>query len=419
MRAIQVHPHDVRDEGAAAVVRNISQIGKIRVICPEVSSLEERHPYPSGSLPHNPVRKCLVTSATLETPLDFAGSLPFRPALSREAKMGEDYIGALSDAAEGANCCIVPWIKGLNGAFEGNAGEFCVSTASGEAVPAWLCPSKPATLAYVTELVDKTIARYGSKAVLLDRMRYPDWSGDGVRPERMFGCFCPDCCRLMSEDGIDVDALAASLAKLLPALGNEAALAMTEREKREICSWMAFRRDRITKLTASLRRAMLEAHPGVRLWLNLWPPSFAPFLGQDYPSLGRMCDGAKHFPYHKLGGGADLKGLTDSIGTDENARERVFRRLIKFLKLPYEMSAGEFAENGFPVRFVRDETASAKRAFGNTPVFGGIQIWDVAPEEIGPACDAALSGGASGFFFYCYGWASLESLSEVGRIKDG
>jgi hypothetical protein len=410
--AIQVHPHDIRDEGAQIVVDNITRIGKINIISPEVSALDERHPYPHGALPHNPARKTITSTATLEIPIDFRGSLPFQPRLSVQAKRGEDYIEELSKAALNAGCVVVPWIKGLNAAFEGDIEPFCVHTAAGESVPTWLCPSKPETSIYVSTLVRKVIERYDSQTILLDRMRYPDWSGDGVAPERMFACFCPDCRRLMKAEGIDVEAIIRLLRR------ESLTTVLSKSEINELFSWLAFRRKQITRLVGELRKNMRTANPNVKLWLNLWPPSFASLLGQDYSALGKLCDGAKHFPYHKLGGGADLKGLVESLHTDKSTQESTFSQLLKFLGLPYDIDMTQFAKSGFPVDFVRFETAKACEAFHGTPIYSGIQIWNIDPKEICSACEAAVAGGADGFFFYCYGWASIETLRESGRVAE-
>ena len=417
--AIQVHPHDIRDEGAERVVENIRERAGINIICPEVSALEERHPYPRGDLPHNPVRRSLVSEATMEIPLESASplfrTLPFHPRLSDGALRGNDYIADLVRTASHSDCEVVPWLKGLNAAFDGDVASFCVQTLGGGLVPTWLCPSRPETLSYVTSLVKSVMERYESGAVLLDRVRYPDWSGAEVLPERMFTCFCPECRRRMSSDNIDVDMLEKSLLKLLARIGEEEFSPELE-EQREIFAWLVFRRKMITNLVAAVRDKINSFAQEAKLWLNLWPPSFGAFLGQDYSVLGKLCDGAKHFPYHRLGGGADLKDLVEAVVSDEHGQERVFARLLRMLNLPYDIGLREFESDGFPIDFVRTETAKGKEAFGKTPIFSGIQIWDIPEEEIEPACRAALSGGADGFFFYCYGWATLGALNEVGRI---
>jgi hypothetical protein len=387
----------------------------MRIICPEVSALDERHPYPSGVLPHNPARETLVSKATLEVPLDFGASLPFYPILSAEAANGGDYIEDLLSAASRGGCEVVPWVKGLNAAFGGNFEPFCVRAFDGSAARTWLCPSRNETAEYVVSLLEKTAARYGTKTVLLDRMRYPDWSGDGVRPERMFGCFCSGCRRQMAEEGVDTNSLERLMGRFASARGTRgfSFAGLTLREIGVIKEWMTFRMSRITELVRAVR-----SETSVKLWLNLWPPSFAPFLGQDYASLGKLCDGAKHFPYYKLGGGADLKGLIDCLNPDGKGRERLFSQLLRLLGLTYETTFDEFSRAGFPKDFVGDETAKAKRAFGDTPIFSGIQIWDVGKNEIEPACDSAAKGGADGFFFYCYGWAALDALRESGRAVE-
>lgn len=411
--ATQIHPHDVRDEGAVAVARNISELAACPVVGAEISTLEERHPYPHGELPHNPRRNVVVTHARHETPLEIPTDLGFRPVLSEEAISGFDYVAQISQAGQKAGLSVIPWIKALNIELEGDWQQACVVTAGGRVVRNWLCPSKPTTEQYVRSYVRYIVSRYSPRAVLVDRLRYPDWSGAQVDPSSLFTCFCPDCKALMASYGIDTSHVRASLKRLGDSFiaGTDATTIAHDDQLR---LWMKFRQDRITRLAQIIQD---EIGSMTTVWLNLWPPSFAPWMGQDYSSLGRVCHGAKHFPYHKLGGGADLSGLVRRLaGMGVESPERVFRSVMDLLELPYSLSLAEFEEHGLPVDYVQHETANAVRMFKATPIYTGVQIWDIPASEIEAATEAAASGGASGFFFYCYGWATLDALAEVGRI---
>lgn len=427
--AIHVHPHDIRDEGAERVVRNIVELAKIKTIIAEAVSLEERHPYPSGVLPHNPKHSVFVSKATLEVPLAdnvFAGS-PVRPKASEPVLAGDDYIESLNKAALEQGATVVPWIKGLNGAFQGRVEQICVRTIDRELVPTWLCPSHPETLEYVSSLMCGILERYHSQAILLDRLRYPDWSGAEVKPERMLTCFCDNCRAMMERDGIDLPVLERGLRRILETGRNHPdrlfEIPNFDVETAEIKKWLHFRSSLITDLVkqVNLRLQLWNKNEGaaVKFWLNLWPPSFAWLLGQDYQALGRLCDGAKHFPYHRLGGGADLKGLVEKIvgGGGPDLEKKIFASIINLLQLPYRIDFEEFKSSGLPVDFVGRETAIGKEAFGPEKlIFSGIQIWDTPEAEIFKACQAARNGKADGLFFYCYGWADLHALETVGRI---
>ncbi|MGE5623863.1 MAG: hypothetical protein ACM3UP_02440 [Methanocella sp.] len=423
--ALQIHPHDVRDEGAEQVVRNVVERAGIRLIAPETGTLEERHPYPKGELPHNPRRRVTTTEATLEVPLpaESFGGLPVRPRLSAAAQSGEDYLTDLRRAAEPAGVAVVPWVKALNGAFAGEPEAVCVRTLDGQPVPTWLCPNRKETEEYVFRLVTGILARHPAQAVLLDRLRYPDWSGAQVAPERMLTCFCDCCQERMAQAGINVEEVRAALGQVRSGLGTgECPAALPPEPVNVIEQWLKFRRVSITKLAERLGRRLrswCQAHgSGTRYWLNLWPPSFAGFLGQDYAALGKVCDGAKHFPYHRLGGGADLEGLVTALsGTaDPGAQERVFGLIQRALGFPYAQDFAQFKAEGLPLGFVARETAAAKRAFGRTEIFTGIQVWDTPTEEIARTVRAALEGSADGLFFYCYGWATLEALDAIGDV---
>ncbi len=428
--AIHLHPHDIRDEGADRVVETILERTGIDMLIAEAVTLEERHPYPRGELPHNPRRKVLISQATLEVPLsaELFAELPIRPVISPEALAGGDCLAQLGAAAARHGVKVVPWLKGLNGAYAGDLEQICVRTLTGELVPTWLCPTRPAAAACVIRLIRGILERHPAPALLLDRLRYPDWSGATVNPERMLTCFCPSCRTKMGEYGIDLDTLERGLRRVLAEIGRDPravpALLSQDTLAAEVEKWLRFRCASITKLAMEIRESTRSLNRGAgaapALWLNLWPPSFSRFLGQDYEALGALCDGAKHFPYHRLGGGADLAGLVAAIAgpsADAGLAEEIFRRLLSLLDLPYGLSLAEFKAAGLPVAFITRETARAVRAFGpGKPIFSGIQIWDTPAEEIESACAAAGAGGAGGMFFYCYGWAPLENLDAVGRI---
>lgn len=416
--ATQVHPHDVRDEGAEQVVERIAAVG-IRVIAAETGTLEERHPYPQGDLPHNPRHRVVITRVNLEVPLERAefDGLAIRPRILPAV---DNWFAELQAAGQKRGIQVIPWIKGLNGSFEGDVESIAVRTIDGDVVPGWLCPSHPDSAAFLSRLVVSIVKQYPSPAVLLDRVRYPDWSGATVDPKRLLTCLCATCKRRMEEADIDVPRLEAALRTWFAALSGTA---VTERTviltaDSLIDRWLRFRQERITELVKHTRTALAQEGLGhVKLWLNLWPPSFAWLLGQDYRSLGPLCDGAKHFPYHRLGGGADLAGLVRALVASQGApqEEHIFQRLRQLIGLA-DISFEQFAQHGLPVDFVATETAKAKEAFGATPIFTGVQIWNVPTSDIVEAVHTARETHADGFFFYCYGWATLDALDTVGRL---
>lgn len=420
---IQIHPHDVRDEGGETVVRNILERAHIRTIIAETGTLEERHPYPRGELEHNPVHKVVYTDACFEIPgsAGWFSSLPFRPRLSPQAQAGEDYVQAVAEAAQRQGAEVLPWVKALNAAFEGDIESACVRTFTGEPIPTWLCPNNPLTEVYVRSLIINMMERYRSRAVLVDRLRYPDWSGATVSIRRMLTCFCPTCVTGMEEAGIDLSALSKLLEEFLQDLLILEELLEDAASSQVLQAWLQFRNGSITRLAEriwdAVRAWRTERGAHSAYWLNLWPPSFAPLLGQDYAALGKACEGAKHFPYHKLGGGADLAAFVKALaGEDSKERqERVFQLLTHLLKLG-TISFQEYQEKGLPVSFVADQTRWGKERFGRSKIFTGIQIWDIPEEEIKDTIAQALQGGADGLFFYCYGWATLKALDSLGGV---
>ncbi|NMB19515.1 MAG: hypothetical protein GX979_01485, partial [Firmicutes bacterium] len=138
-----------------------------------------------------------------------------------------------------------------------------------------------------------------------------------------------------------------------------------------------------------------------------------------YANLDQLCEGTKHFPYHRLGGGADLGAFVQALaGDDPISQEKVFADLTNLLKLG-TISFAEYKQKGLPVSFVTEQTKWGKDHFGENKIFTGIQIWDIPETEIKDTIEAALQGGADGLFFYCYGWATLKALDAVGEFLRG
>ncbi|NLJ80081.1 MAG: hypothetical protein GX335_03540, partial [Firmicutes bacterium] len=84
-----------------------------------------------------------------------------------------------------------------------------------ELIPTWLCPNNPLTAVYVRNLIAGILERYPSRAILLDRLRYPDWSGATVSVARMLTCFCPYCLRKMEQIALDTNFLSHLLESFL------------------------------------------------------------------------------------------------------------------------------------------------------------------------------------------------------------
>jgi hypothetical protein len=189
---------------------------------------------------------------------------------------------------------------GSTGAWQGLGG--------GEEHFLFCCPNRTGAVQRVFSVYSGLLDRLEFGGVMLDRIRYPS-AVNGL--ESLFGCYCEDCqekFREMFGTSLEVQrqTVAAFLSRLarldrLPAensgswrsfadLWAEAGLSGLSRFKERSVA-------RVVERFAGAARAR-----GLRVALDLYSPSLAPTVSQDYGLLSRCCDWLKPMIYcHAVG----------------------------------------------------------------------------------------------------------------------
>ena len=299
-----------------------------------MNTIFERNPYPKGSLPHNPVHEYVKGQGTLQVPLnpeEIYGELYQK--VDDSVQRGEDSLQKLKQGAANTPLRIIPWINLLNGDFQGNIADNNVIDFHGRMVEHWLCPNGPDVVSMWSKVLIALAEKYGYTTFLIDRIRFPDWAGKQVNPQGIFSCFCPRCKKGMLSQGIDISTLIDDMNTVALQLKEEdfdtaiSTLIQSERIKK----WVSIRQDSVSSFVEQLLSEIRDVNPDIRLWLDLWPPSYAWLLGQDYNRLTKASSTLKHFPYHKLGGGADVQGFIDFFANTAEKQEEAFQAFLKFL----------------------------------------------------------------------------------------
>ncbi|MFC4598643.1 hypothetical protein [Cohnella hongkongensis] len=424
MAGIHLHPHDITDEGPGRILQRIGRMGKVDYLFPEVNTIFERNPYPSGRLPHNPVREFVQGYGTLHVRANPESVYPaLRQRVDETMLSGDaDPLAQLKEAVEGTDYRTIPWVNLLNGHFEGNIADNGVVDFRGRPVEHWLCPNGPDVVPMWSAMLAEIAKRYGYKTYLIDRIRYPDWAGLEVRPSGLFSCFCPNCVDKMAAEGIATIRLLEEMQQVAALLREESFMSAVDlmEQSERIRQWVRFRQDSVSGFVERLAASTAALDPSIRLWLDLWPPSYSWLLGQDYARLTRSSDALKHFPYHKLGGGADVQGFIDYFARKPEKQEEAFRAFLKFFALDYELSYSEFRQKGYPIEFVRNENDKARKLSApGTTIFSGVQMWNLSSDELKLAIQAARTSEADDLLYYCYGWADEELFDAVGETDGG
>jgi hypothetical protein len=438
---MQVHAHDIKDEGADAVLDNMRRLAGVTAIYPTANHNEERQPYPKGEFPHNPVRKEFYTKGGLyfEPHLEHYRNSPLKPQRTPELGLGDfDVLRAITGPAKQNGVRVLPWIVALNDpVISGKYGKYSMIDVYGNRVDGWLCPSHAEVRTYVLSLIKDLIKSYDIDGIFLDRIRFPEWTrgstqhGEGF--DSAFSCFCKECAKRAKTSGINLsktrtcvrriadcvreNRLAPVISRFLAYRKGCLDLAKILVDMPELNEWINFRQDIIGDFVTEVHKLIKGTSSKLELSLDLWPPSYSWLLGQNYVKLRKSCDSLKYFTYHKIGGGVDLKAVVQEL-----KRLNPDLEVAKFMDLFYRFfgfsgptDLEKFGEEGFTVDFVLEETLKAlDECKREVEVYPGLQIWDVTPEEVKEAVHKASEANVDGVIAFCYGWATLENIQCFG-----
>ncbi|WP_283136226.1 hypothetical protein [Rhizohabitans arisaemae] len=421
MAGIHVHTQDVNDEGPQEIARRLARMDDVEYVFAQVNTIFERNPSPTGVLEHNPVSDVVIGEGLLYSGFDPKEVYPGLHQRWEPDPAKRDPLATLRDSPLNESYTIVPWVNVLNGDFLGDVENSCVRDFTGERVGHWLCPNGPHVVEMWARIIRALVAEYGWRTVMIDRIRFPDWSGRELEPRSILSCFCPACLREMPQAGIDADELRRDMRTVATSLGEkrfaEAVAFFTA--SASLRSWVAFRQHSVSRMVENLAARTRELCPEAELWLDVWPPSYGWLLGQDLTRLTQAGEKLKHFPYHRLGGGADVQGFIEYFADDDAGQEAAFRAFLDVFDLPYDLTYRRFKQDGFPLEFVRRENEKVRRlAQEGTRVYSGVQMWNLSPAELLEATKAAYASAADDVIYYCYGWASDELFGASNGARD-
>lgn len=422
MSGIQIHPHDILDEGIPQIISFIKKLKDVEYIFPEVNTIFERNPNPVGSLPRNPVHDVVYGTGTMHAilPSYMEAGLDQRrePNLSAD----QDPLMIIMEAMQDEDFKIIPWLNILNGHFEGPLlANNLVTDVDGQVVPHWLCPNAPDVIDFWEKAFVDLYKRYRFTSYMIDRIRYPDWAGQEVNPKGLLTCFCPHCQQKMTQQHLDVNAIKQALQTWSMKLKEkqfDEAVSYAIQDK-HIQAWIAFRQESVSAFVERLIERVRKVNDEFTIWLDLWPPAYSWMLGQDYASLTKLSPALKHFPYHKLGGGADVQGLIHYFADTEQEQEKAFQAFKTFFSLPYDLSYKTFKQEGFPIQFVADQNNIVRaKSTVHTRIFSGIQMWNITPQNLIEAIKAGENSAADDLLYYCYGWAADELFDAIQSHRE-
>ena len=271
------------------------------------------------------------------------------------------------------------------------------------------CPNNPAVREKTTLRLRELLQRYDFEGVFLDKIRFPS-PANGAH--EMLSCFCEHCRRAAQAEGLDLDAVLSVFANL--------ALDANTLSLHRSCSghwldsiaatnpllsrFLAFRSDSVASLVGQLADECRRL--GRSVSLDLFSPSLAPLVGQDYQRLKGCCDWAKPMTYRLAQGPAGLRleipalieGVAQRFGLDE---AQVVEWSARHAGFDQDMLR-QTREEAVPFTFMQREIEAAVLAMTPVPVYFGLElvsqpgVIDVTPVDVIGMIEAGHAANAAG-----------------------
>jgi len=431
---MQVHAHDLKDEGVETVLNNMMEKAGVGSVLPTANYVEERQPLTPGQLPHNPKRGTYVTMGGLYFKPDPAF---YRACKIKPLRTGEDLVADLDvvktvvQSAKENEMRVYPWVQCFEDELIGrkHPQHLRVDVHGKRDTTGLLCPNDSEVRKYISSIVKDLATSHDIDGIFLDRFRYS-------RPDEhmVFSCFCTNCAKKARENGYNMKSMKEAVVRierllhsltaehlrdwLSDRIGNFDLLKLFVRDS-ALLDWLRFRIDTITEFVAEVHRLLKEIDPKLEVGLDTQPPSYSWLLGQDYKELRNCCDWVKPITYPKLRGNMIVNILRKFESLDLSQVENDCLNLVYDLLGITGPNSLNGLRNGLPSEYTYFEILRARRELATkVPVYAGIQLWNASAEEVRSQIEAAKRAGANGFIYYCYGWAPFENF-EVAKEEVG
>ena len=271
------------------------------------------------------------------------------------------------------------------------------------------CPNNPAVREKTTLRLRELLLRYDFKGVFLDKIRFPS-PANGA--DELLSCFCDHCRRAAKAEGLDLDAVVGIFAdgaldaNALPFDGSCGGhwLDSIAASNPLIARFLAFRTASVARLVGQLADECRRL--GRSVSLDLFSPSLAALVGQDYQRLKECCDWAKPMTYRLARGPAGLRleipalieGVAQRFGLEE---AQVVEWSARHAGFDQDMLR-QTREEAVPFTFMQAEIEAAVRAMTPVPVYFGLElvsqpgVIDVTAADVIGMIEAGRAANAAG-----------------------
>jgi hypothetical protein len=246
------------------------------------------------------------------------------------------------------------------------------------------CPNNPEVAAVTLHNVERILLEYAFDGVFLDKIRYPS-PANGLA--EMMTCFCPYCQEKAHRQNLDL----AQVRDMLENIPWQSILRLEDIRRFSLAApgdtarfgsvslfekFLRFRADSITHLVAEIAEMVRKFKKIVAL--DLFSPSLAMLVGQDYTSLAKYAAWCKPMVYRCAKGPSGLRleipRLAEDIANVSGAPiEKVWQKVREFIPPVMDASLDQIKVEGAPYDLIASEAQEAVRWFAPKPVYLGVE----------------------------------------------
>ena len=294
------------------------------------------------------------------------------------------------------------------------------------------CPNNPAAQQTTLQQLRRLLQRYNFDGVFLDKFRFPS-PANGL--DELLSCFCIHCQQAASESGLNLEDVRATI-KRLPHLGTTLTAASQSpqgwlddllAEQPLLKRFVAFRAVSITRLVDRVQALVKQLDK--KLALDLFSPSLAMLVGQDYAQLAQYAAWAKPMIYRFVRGPAGLRLEIPALARDldslwgcppDMGMDWIQQRVPGMLGTTFSTIDAE----GAPLKLIAAESRLAVNSLAPAPVYLGLEtvsipgIIKITPAHVEEIVRLGRAAGISGVVL---SWdlmhTPLENLKPLGCIS--
>jgi len=289
-------------------------------------------------------------------------------------------------------------------------GDFAASGEISETFR-FACPNNPDALKTTLSHLERLLRTYNFDGVFLDKFRFPS-PANGL--QEMFSCFCGHCRRAARERGFNLDEVKEAIESLTEPVDPQACnitlpgaqwLEVLLAHRPAVQEFIRFRCDSITQTVIAVRA--LTDLLDKKLAFDVFSPSLAPLVGQDYARIARYGVWAKPMIYRFAKGPAGLRlevpalagDLAQFLGCGVDKVVSWFQQHVPGL---IDTDLERIASEGVPLDLIADETRQAVKLMAPAPVYLGVEtvsmpgIIDITPQNVKEIVNTGCVAGARG-----------------------